>query len=161
MPSVPSLGGEMASDSGRRFAIIPNSTSWQVAIYVLLVVFMANLNPLVDVILHPAIPYFDKEHLIVGGINGIVSMVIFGLLIFHVRSLNKAMETINRLEKFLPICSTCKRIRIPDSDPEKMESWRQIESYITEKTTSEFSHGICPECYERYYANPKSGSERG
>lgn len=144
----------------RWFAIIAKRTVWQVMIYLLIVIFMANLSPLADSFLHPEIPYFDKEHLIVGGINGAVSMLIFGLLLFHVRSLNKAMEKIQQLEMFLPICANCKRIRIPDSDPDKMESWRQIESYITERTTTQFSHGICPECFERHYAKLKSGSEK-
>ncbi|PWB68035.1 MAG: hypothetical protein C3F14_00625 [Deltaproteobacteria bacterium] len=133
----------------------------QVAIFILIVIFMANLSPLVDAILHPEIPYFDGEHLIVGGINGVVSILFFGLLLFHIRRLNKAMEKINKLEMFLPICSNCKRIRIPDSDPDAMESWRQIESYISEKTTTQFSHGICPECFEKYYANPKNGTVKG
>lgn len=151
----------MGSDGGdSRFAIIQKSSAWQVTIYVLLVIFMANLSPLVDLFLHPDIPYFDNEHLIVGGIYGAVSLVILGLLLFHIRSLNEAMDKISQLEMFLPICANCKRIRIPDSDPEKMESWRQIESYITEKTTTQFSHGICPECFDKYYANPKKGSER-
>src|SRR5512146_914809 len=137
----------MDLDGKRRFAIFMKRTLLQVMIYVLLVILMANLSPIVDSIHHPEIPYFDNEHLIVGGITGIVSMVIFGLLFFHIRSLNKAMIKINKLEMLLPICSICKRIRIPDSDPEKMDSWRQIESYITEKTMSEFSHGICPDCF--------------
>jgi hypothetical protein len=152
----------MAPDDGEHhFGISQKSAALQVTIYILLVVLMANLSPLVDAMLHPEIPYFDKEHLIVGGVTGAVSIMIFGLLLFHVRRLNKAMEKINQLEMFIPICSNCKRIRIPDSDPEKMESWMQIESYITEKTTTQFSHGICPECFERHYGNPKRGSETG
>jgi hypothetical protein len=137
----------------RRFSIIPRSTAWQVTLYVLAVIFMANLSPMVDSILHPGIPYFHMEHLVVGGINAVVCIVVFGLLLFHVRSLNKAMEKINKLELFLSICSYCKRIRKPDSDPDMMESWRRIESYITEKTTTEFSHGVCPECFEKYFGH--------
>ena len=37
---------------------------------------MSNLNALVDYVLHPYIPYFDKEHLIVGGVTGLVSIVL-------------------------------------------------------------------------------------
>jgi hypothetical protein len=135
----------------RRFSIIPKSTAGQMALYFFAVIFAANLSPMVDYVLHPEIPYFHMEHLIVGGINAVVSIVVFGLLLFHVRSLNEAMEKINKLELFLLICSYCKRIRMPDSDPENMESWRRIESYITEKTTTEFSHGVCPECFEKNF----------
>jgi hypothetical protein len=137
----------------RRFSIIPKSTAWQVTLYIFAVIFAANLSPVVDSLLHPEIPFFHMEHLIVGGINAVVSIVVFGLLLFHVRSLNKAMEKINKLELYLSICSYCKRIRMPDSDPEMEESWRRIESYIAEKTMTEFSHGICPECFEKNFGN--------
>jgi hypothetical protein len=56
-----------------------------------------------------------------------------------------------RLEQLLPICSYCKKIRRPDADPEKQESWRPIEKYIWEKTGSQFSHGLCPDCLEKHY----------
>jgi len=144
----------------RRFSIIPKSTAWQVTIYILAVIFAANLSPVVDSFLHPEIPYFHMEHLIVGGINAVVSIVVFGLLLLHVRSLNKAIEKINQLELFLPICSYCKRIRMPDSDPDNMESWRRIESYITEKTMTEFSHGVCPECFEKNFGDLMHGFKK-
>lgn len=30
-----------------------------------------------------------------------------------------------------------------------MESWQQLEEYITEHSEAHFSHGICPECYKK------------
>ena len=93
---------------------------------------MSNLNALVDAVLHPDIPYFDEEHLIVGGITGLVSIILFGLLTLYVRYLNKALSNIKTLESILPICSHCKKIRKPDSDPKNMESWQPLEAYITD-----------------------------
>lgn len=112
---------------------------------------MTNLNALVDYFLHPEIPYLDREHLIVGGITGIVSIVLFGLVLIYMRHLTNALKTITTLESVLPICSNCKKIRKIDSDPKQMDSWRPIESYIMEKTTATFSHGICPECLSKLY----------
>lgn len=63
----------------------------------------------------------------------------------------KLQQRVNSLESFLPICSSCKKIRETDSEPSKMESWVQLESYITKKTSSQFSHGICPECAKKLY----------
>jgi hypothetical protein len=113
---------------------------------------MTNLNALVDFFLHPEIPYFDKEHLIVGGTTGFVSLVLFGLLFIYMRHLNNALNTIRALESILPICSNCKKIRKPDSDSTQMDSWQPIESYISQKTTTKFSHGICPECLSKHYS---------
>lgn len=51
---------------------------------------------------------------------------------------------IKQLEGLLPICSYCKRIREEDM------TWLPIEKYITQRTDTLFSHGVCPDCYEKY-----------
>lgn len=53
------------------------------------------------------------------------------------------ISNIRRLSGLLPICSYCKRIR---SD---QNYWEQVEHYITEHTDAQFSHSICPSCYEK------------
>lgn len=50
---------------------------------------------------------------------------------------------VQQLEEMLPICSYCKKIR------DDKNYWQQIEGYINERTGSEFSHSVCPDCYER------------
>ena len=57
------------------------------------------------------------------------------------------------LSEFIPICANCKKIRLEDSDPEQQQSWVHIESYIYNKTSSEFTHGICPECTKKLLKN--------
>jgi DNA-binding response OmpR family regulator len=54
-------------------------------------------------------------------------------------------EEINRLESFLPICSFCKKIR------DDKGYWDSVEKYISDRTESEFSHSICPECLKEHY----------
>lgn len=56
------------------------------------------------------------------------------------------LEDISELLKaMLPICSHCKKIR------NEAEHWRPLESYFLEHHNILFSHGICPECLEKYY----------
>ena len=50
---------------------------------------------------------------------------------------------VRQLEEMLPICSYCKKIR------DDQNYWQQIEGYINARTGSEFSHSICPDCYQR------------
>lgn len=50
---------------------------------------------------------------------------------------------VRQLEAFLPICGYCKKIR------DDRNYWQKIESYINERTGTDFSHSICPECYKR------------
>lgn len=51
-------------------------------------------------------------------------------------------EEVARLECLLPICSYCKRIRSDD------DRWTNVERYVTTRTELEFTHSICPGCYE-------------
>jgi hypothetical protein len=134
---------------GRYF--FPKSVPLQFAIYAFLVIFMSNLNSLTDLLFHPEIPYWDEEHMIVGGITGTISFVIFGYFLLYVRNLHAAMEEIKTLQAILPICSNCKKIRKPGSDPSMQGSWQEIEPYITENTSSRLSHGVCPECFAVLY----------
>jgi DNA-binding response OmpR family regulator len=60
----------------------------------------------------------------------------------RVRELEGALEHVRQLQGILPICSYCKKIR-GDSD-----YWQTVESYIADHSEAEFSHGICPTCYE-------------
>jgi phosphoserine phosphatase RsbU/P len=50
---------------------------------------------------------------------------------------------VNRLEELMPMCSYCKKIR------DDKNYWQQIESYINERTGTEISHSVCPDCYAR------------
>ncbi len=50
---------------------------------------------------------------------------------------------VRQLEELLPICSYCKKIR------DDQNYWQQMEGYIKERTGTEFSHSVCPDCYER------------
>lgn len=50
---------------------------------------------------------------------------------------------VRQLEEMLPICSYCKKIR------DDQNYWQQLEGYIKDRTGSDFSHSICPDCYQR------------
>ena len=54
---------------------------------------------------------------------------------------------IRMLKELIPICMYCKRVR-DDSN-----YWDQVEHYIHEHTGSNFSHGICPACFEQQVAS--------
>jgi PAS domain S-box-containing protein len=62
-----------------------------------------------------------------------------------ITELQKTLSEVKTLRGFLPICSHCKKIR------DDKGYWNQIESYIHKHSDAEFSHGICPECAQKYY----------
>jgi phosphoserine phosphatase RsbU/P len=55
----------------------------------------------------------------------------------------KYTTQVRQLEEMLPICSYCKKIR------DDHNYWQQLEGYISERTGSDFSHSVCPDCYQR------------
>lgn len=62
-----------------------------------------------------------------------------------ISQLQESLAKIKVLSGFLPICSSCKKIR------DDKGYWNQIELYIREHSSADFSHGICPECAKKLY----------
>jgi len=61
----------------------------------------------------------------------------------------KLLKEIKVLQKLLPICSGCKRIRADDG------KWWPLEEYVRAHTDSEFTHTICADCKGVYYPDLK------
>ncbi|MDP6354437.1 MAG: response regulator transcription factor [Planctomycetota bacterium] len=60
----------------------------------------------------------------------------------RVHELETALSHIKQLRGLLPICSYCKAIR------NESEYWEDLESYLRDNSEADFSHSICPKCYE-------------
>ena len=79
----------------------------------------------------------------------------------HVKELENALANVKMLQGLLPICLYCKKIR------DDQNYWQQLDKYVAEHTEARFSHGICPEYYEKvakpeldkYLASGGPGSE--
>ncbi len=61
----------------------------------------------------------------------------------RIRALEKLL--MNALGGLLPICVNCKNIRTEEGD------WVAIEQYISDRSETDFTHGICPECMRKLY----------
>ena len=57
-----------------------------------------------------------------------------------INRLQEALEHVRTLSGMLPICSYCKKIR------DDKGYWNQLETYLSEHSGTEFTHGICPDC---------------
>ncbi|WFB35559.1 PAS domain S-box protein [Kiritimatiellota bacterium B12222] len=60
-----------------------------------------------------------------------------------IKNLQQAMTEIKVLKGILPICSYCKGIRNDEG------AWNKMESYISAHSEVQFSHGICPKCFNK------------
>ena len=61
-------------------------------------------------------------------------------------------QTVKTLSGLLSICACCNKVR------DDKGYWNQIESYISEYSEMKFSHGFCPTCMKKLYAEHKIDS---
>lgn len=54
-----------------------------------------------------------------------------------------AIREIRQLQGIIPICSYCHNIRSEEG------AWDQLESYISKHSDAKFTHGVCPDCFEK------------
>jgi PAS domain S-box-containing protein len=62
-----------------------------------------------------------------------------------IHELKSALDNINKLSGFLPICMHCKKIRNDKG------YWEQLEAYISEHSEAQFSHALCEDCAKEHY----------
>lgn len=60
----------------------------------------------------------------------------------RVNELQAALDRVRQLHGLLPICAYCKKIR------DDQNYWHQVEVYVSRHSNAQFSHGMCPECFE-------------
>jgi hypothetical protein len=61
----------------------------------------------------------------------------------RIAELEATLARVKQLEGIIPICAYCKKIR------DDQDGWHGLEKYITEHSEALFSHGICPDCFEK------------
>jgi hypothetical protein len=66
-----------------------------------------------------------------------------------IADLREALANVKSLSGLLPICAACKKIR------DDQGYWSQVESYIQKHSEAKFTHGMCPDCIKKFYADLK------
>jgi len=97
---------------------------------------------------------FDPDELRARVAVGVRILTLQQKLAERVEELQTALSNVKQLRGLLPICSYCKRIRGDD------QYWQQVEGYIAAHSDAQFSHGICPSCYETIAAELDEVSKR-
>ena len=85
---------------------------------------------------------YDRDELRVRLQVGVRIVELQTSLAERVGQLEVALAQVKQLEGILPICSYCKKIR------NDLDCWQHVETYVTDHSEAEFSHGICPACFE-------------
>jgi len=93
---------------------------------------------------------FDREELQARVQVGRTVVELQRALAGRVRELEDALAQVRQLRGLLPICCYCKKVR------DDRDYWQKVEDYLGKHTGLHFSHGICPQCWERV-VNPQLG----
>ena len=72
-----------------------------------------------------------------------------------INELHDAMTQVHTLRGLVPICMHCKKVR------DDAGYWEQVEMFIARYSDAKFSHCICPECAEKYYAKYNKDKDTG
>ena len=70
----------------------------------------------------------------------------------RVKELEQALQNVKNLQGLLPICCYCKKIR------DDRNYWQQVEAYFSSHADVQFSHGICPDCFEKMVPTKEMGT---
>ncbi|MGR3292958.1 MAG: response regulator, partial [Candidatus Scalindua sp.] len=62
----------------------------------------------------------------------------------RIKDLQDSLQHIKTLQGILPICSYCKRIR------DDQNYWEEVEEYVVKHSNADFTHSVCPRCYEKH-----------
>lgn len=65
--------------------------------------------------------------------------------------LRAVLDREQTLKGLLPICASCKKIRDDNG------YWTQVERYVAEHSAAEFTHSICPTCFDGLYPDHHPG----
>jgi hypothetical protein len=91
----------------------------------------------------PAAPG-PKSLIWIGLLNGGLTLFLIWATALLVLLYKRAGEQIKTLEGLIPICASCKKIR------DDQGNWNVLEAYIQKHSEASFTHGMCPECLERF-----------
>jgi DNA-binding response OmpR family regulator len=85
---------------------------------------------------------FDYPELLARVKIGVSMVQLQQQLIDKANELQEALDKVKILSGLLPICSYCSKIKDKDH-------WERIDTYVSKHSEIDFSHGICPECYQK------------
>jgi hypothetical protein len=131
--------------------MIAKKVSWYEATAILFIIAVTWIDEILDIpyllLGGPATPINWRE-------SFFESVIIAAIAAVIIRHTYKLLLRVSYLESILPVCASCKKIRM---DP---EFWEDIKQFAQERAKAEFTHGVCPDCIEKYYPE-MSATHRG
>ncbi len=112
-------------------------------------VFTKIIHPADNIYLDEAVNAFNPHHLPMAFYFGILGSFIGLLNVYYIKAILKKKKRVALLEGLLPICAYCKNIRDDTGKEHGNGDWHTVEDYLAKKTATDFTHGICPDCFKK------------
>jgi hypothetical protein len=111
-------------------------------------VLQGVIHPVVNIDLMMIKNAFNIHHIAMALFFGALG-ALFGFMNLHYTlNISQEKKRVSMLESLLPICAYCKKIRDDSNTPKHKGQWHEVDKYITMKTDTSFTHGMCPDCHE-------------
>lgn len=83
----------------------------------------------------------------------VVGLALVGLY-WAYSGIHRLQRQVRALERLLPICAGCKKVRVEEEGAPSR--WLPVEAYFGERDRLEFTHGMCPDCVEKFRADARA-----
>ena len=149
--------------AGRMVRIFQRKPILKMVFFTAVVLLMGNLSALIDSVLHPEIPYFDKEHAIVGGVSAVLTALLLALLVMYTAKVRKNEERLRSLfeasSDFILILDKQGTILAANQATLRTTGYRENE--IIGRAIHEFFTPVSQKiCYERFPVLLEQGASR-
>jgi CheY-like chemotaxis protein len=144
-PTIAILDWMMPGLDGTQVCRLAREQPATVGVYILLLSAKDRKEDLIQGLESGANDYltkpFDRDELRARLRVGVRMVELQQMLARRVAELQQALAEVKTLEGIIPICMYCKRIR------DDQDFWGRVEAYITQRSNAQFSHGVCPDCW--------------
>ena len=146
-PSLAILDWMMPGLDGAQVCLKARAAAGERLLYMILLTAKGRKEDIVEGLTAGADDYmvkpFDRDELKARISAGERILRLQAELAARVKELELALVNVKLLQGLLPICCYCKKIR------NDQNYWQQVDTYVSEHSEAQFTHGICPDCRDK------------